>query len=170
MPGWVSGPASYTLVNANAAATGLNGLVQGVYVFRLTVTDNNGATATDLVTVTVSPSNNQAPTANAGADITITLPVNTTTLYGSGNDADGSIASYAWTRVSGPTGYTLANTSSSTTGLYNLYRELMCSIMVTDNRGATATDNVTVTADAAVPVGNIPPTARTECIAPLHCR
>jgi len=160
---WVSGPVNYTIVNASSAATGLNGLVQGTYVFRLTVTDNSGATATDLVTVNVSASTNQAPTANAGADITITLPVNTTTLYGSGNDADGTIATYAWTRVSGPTGYTLANTSSATTGLYNLVQgTYVFRLTVTDNRGATASDNVTVFVLPAVPVGNIPPTARTE--------
>ena len=124
--------------------------MQGTYVFRLTVTDNSGATATDLVTVIVSPSNNQGPTANAGADITITLPVNTTTLYGSGNDPDGTIVSYAWTRVSGPTGYTLANTSSATTGLYNLVQgTYVFRLTITDNRGATATDNVTVTVNAA---------------------
>ena len=160
---WVSGPASYTLVNANAAATGLNGLVQGTYVFRLTVTDNSGATATDLVTVIVSPSSNQGPTANAGADITITLPVNTTTLYGSGNDPDGTIVSYAWTRVSGPTGYTLANTSSATTGLYNLVQgTYVFRLTVTDNRGATATDNVSVTVNPIPPpAGNQPPVART---------
>ncbi len=160
---WVSGPATYTLVNASAAATGLNGLVQGTYVFRLTVTDNSGATATDLVTVVVSPSNNQAPTANAGADITITLPVNTTTLYGSGNDPDGTIASYAWTKISGPTAFTIANTGSATTGLYNLVQgTYVFRLTVTDNRGATAIDNITVTVNAAVAVGNIPPTARTE--------
>src|SRR5204863_5455088 len=106
-------PTTYTIVNAGTAATGLNGLVQGVYVFRLTVTDNNGATATDNVTVTVNAANNQAPTANAGADITITLPTNTATLYGSGSDPDGTIATYAWARVSGPATFTLANTSSA---------------------------------------------------------
>jgi ribosomal protein L14 len=164
--GWtrVSGPATFTIVSANTAATGLNGLVQGTYVFRLTVTDNSGATATDIVTITVSPSNNQAPTANAGADITITLPTNTVTLYGSGSDQDGTIASYTWARVSGPATFTLANTSSATTGLYDLVQGVyVFRLTITDNRGATATDVVTVTVNAAPPpTGNQPPTARTE--------
>jgi ribosomal protein L14 len=163
--GWtrVSGPATYTLVNAGAAATGLNGLVQGVYVFRLTVTDNSGASATDVVTVTVNAASNQAPTANAGADITITLPTNTTTLYGSGSDADGTIASYGWAKVSGPASFTLANTSSATTGLYNLVQGVyVFRLTITDNSGATATDNVTVTVNAALPNANQPPVARTE--------
>ena len=46
----VSGPTTFTLGTANAAATTLTNLVQGAYVFRLTVTDNSGATATDDVT------------------------------------------------------------------------------------------------------------------------
>jgi ribosomal protein L14 len=160
----VSGPATFTIVSANTAATGLNGLVQGTYVFRLTVTDNSGATATDVVTVTVSPSNNQAPTANAGADITITLPTNTTTLYGSGSDPDGTIASYTWAKVSGPTAFTLASINFATTGLYNLVQGVYTfRLTVTDNRGATATDVVTVTVNAAPPpTGNQPPIARTE--------
>ena len=86
--------------NANAASTGLNGLTQGVYVYRLTVTDNNGATAIDNITITVNAAaipTNQLPTANAGSDVAITLPVSSTILTGSGYDADGTIISYAWT-------------------------------------------------------------------------
>jgi len=52
----VSGPTGSTFSNANAATTSVNGLVQGTYVFRLTVTDNNGASATDDVIVTVNNS------------------------------------------------------------------------------------------------------------------
>ena len=96
-------------------------------MFRLTVTDNNGATATDNVTVTVNGAANIPPTANAGSDITLTLPVNNTTLNGSGTDADGTIATYAWSRVSGPTTFTLGTANAATTTLTNLYREYMCS-------------------------------------------
>jgi ribosomal protein L14 len=159
----VSGPANYTLVSANTAVTNLKDLVQGTYVFRLTVTDNNGATAVDNVTVNVVAAANQAPTANAGADIIITLPTNTTTLYGSGNDPDGTIASYTWSKVSGPATFTIANISSATTGLYNLVQGVyIFRLTVTDNGGATATDNVTVTVNAAPAAGNQPPIARTE--------
>ncbi len=160
---YVSGPSTYTLTSAGTAGTGLNNLVQGSYTFRLTVTDNKGATASDVVIVTVNQSVNQAPTANAGADISITLPTNTTTMYGSGADGDGTISSYGWSYVSGPGGYTIANSSSATTGLYNLVQGVyVFRLTVTDNRGGTATDNITVTVNAAVPTANQPPVARTE--------
>src|SRR4029077_2112443 len=115
-----SGTGTYTFGNANAATTALSNLQAGVYVFRLTVTDNNGATATDNVTVTVNAAPNQPPTANAGSDIALTLPVNSTTLNGSGTDPDGTIASYAWARVSGPATFTLGTPNAATSTLSNL--------------------------------------------------
>jgi len=153
----VSGPTTFTLGTANAAITTLTGLVAGTYVFRLTVTDNGGATATDDITVTVSALVNLPPTANAGSDITLTLPTNSTTLVGSGTDADGTIASYAWTRVSGPTTYTLGTANAATTALSNLVAgTYVFRLTVTDNNGATGTDNVTVIVNAAA---NLAPTA-----------
>jgi endoglucanase len=49
----VSGPNTATIATPSAATTNVSGLVQGNYVFRLTVTDNSGSTGTDDVTVTV---------------------------------------------------------------------------------------------------------------------
>lgn len=159
----VSGPAIYTFTNANAASTGLTGLVQGTYVFRLTVTDNAGANATDDVTVTVNPAvapPNQPPVANAGNNIIITLPVNTTTLNGSGTDPNGTIRSYAWSRVSGPAIYTFANANAASTGLTGLVQgTYVFRLTITDNAGANATDDVTVTVNAAVIPPNQPPVA-----------
>jgi hypothetical protein len=44
----------YTIVTPEAGKTRLDNLAIGVYVFRLTVTDNKGAQATDDVKVTVT--------------------------------------------------------------------------------------------------------------------
>ncbi|MBL7743379.1 MAG: heparin lyase I family protein [Chitinophagaceae bacterium] len=156
----ISGPATYTLSSAGSVATGLTNLVQGIYVFRLTVTDDDGASSTDDITVTVNAAANQAPVANAGNDITITLPVNSTTLTGSGTDADGTITGYAWVRVSGPTTFTLGNAAAATTTLTGLVQGIyVFRLTVTDNSGSTGTDNVTVVVNAANPPANQAPVA-----------
>lgn len=50
-----SGPNIYTIVSPKSATTRISNLVSGVYVFRLTITDNKGASAYDDVNITVSP-------------------------------------------------------------------------------------------------------------------
>jgi hypothetical protein len=62
----VSGPATFKLGMANAAVTTLSNFVKGVYVFRLTVIDNKGATAMDNVTVTVNAAPRQADKVGKG--------------------------------------------------------------------------------------------------------
>jgi len=59
------------------------------------------------------PPPNKAPTANAGTDITITLPTNQVSLNGVGTDSDGSIASYQWTKISGPTSFQLSGANTA---------------------------------------------------------
>jgi hypothetical protein len=55
---WIklNGPAA-TLTNDNTPVLSLQDLIAGVYVFRLTVTDNDGAFGSDNVQVTVFPRN-----------------------------------------------------------------------------------------------------------------
>jgi len=50
----VSGPAGGTFANNNLASTTVSSLVAGTYTFRLTATDNLGATGTDDVVITVT--------------------------------------------------------------------------------------------------------------------
>ncbi len=153
----ISGPSSYNFTSATSATTDVNNLIAGVYQFQLKVTDDKGATATATVNVTVNAAANQAPTANAGSNITITLPQSSVTLSGSGNDPDGSIASYEWTKVSGPTSYNFTSATSATTDVNNLVAGVyQFQLKVTDDKGATATATVNVTVNAAA---NQAPTA-----------
>jgi predicted esterase len=152
----VSGPAA-TIASPSAASTQVTGLVQGAYVFQLTVTDNSGATASGTVAVTVNPAPNQPPTANAGNPQVITLPTNAVTLDGGGSkDNDGTITTYAWTKVSGPAA-TIASPSAASTQVTGLGQgAYVFQLTVTDNSGATASGTVAVTVN---PAPNQPPTA-----------
>jgi gliding motility-associated-like protein len=151
----VSGPAA-TLTNQNTATLTASALIAGTYVFRLTVTDDDNATAIDNVTVTVQPAVvNQTPVVNAGADVSITLPTNSTTLVGTAMDADGTIASYAWTKVSGPAATLSGNTTATLSLTALVAGTYVFQLTATDDKGATGSDNVTVVVNAA----NVSPTA-----------
>ncbi|MEO6731287.1 MAG: PA14 domain-containing protein [Ferruginibacter sp.] len=88
---------------------------------------------------------NQAPVANAGSDINITLPATSGSLNGSGTDADGTIASYSWTKVSGPGTGSISTPNSPSTTINGLTQGVyQYELTVTDNNGATAKDMVAV--------------------------
>ena len=155
----ITGPSSGTITNAAAASTTFTGLVQGVYTVELKVTDNSGGIGRDTMKVTVNAAGNQAPVANAGTDKVIILPTSSVTLTGTGTDTDGTIATYAWTKVSGPSSGTISNSASATTNVTGLVQGVyIFELRVTDNNGAAATDQVQVTVNAAVsnqsPVAN----------------
>jgi chitinase len=90
---------------------------------------------------------NLPPTANAGADRTITEGA-ATNLQGSGTDAGGSIAAYLWTQTAGPA-VTLNGASTATASFtapqVTASTALTFRLRVTDNQGATGTDDVTIT-------------------------
>jgi len=152
-----------TLTNANTAMATFTTpvvLVQDgpqVLTFQLMVTDNEGATASDTITVTVNPVNAN-PVSNAGVDQSVNeqMPV---TLTGSGTDSDGTIVSYAWTQTGGPvvtlTGANTANASftSPVVLVTDGPQVLSFQLIVTDNEGATASDTITVTVN---PVNALP--------------
>ncbi|RZK47338.1 MAG: tandem-95 repeat protein, partial [Pedobacter sp.] len=146
----VSGPNTATITNGGLTRPVVSGLIQGVYTFRITIRDDNGATASDVVTVTVNPAAapvNQAPVANAGADINITLPANNTAINGSlSDDADGTIASYQWTQVSGPNTATITGGNQSRPTVSGLIEGVYTfRLTVRDNDGASDSDAMTVT-------------------------
>jgi hypothetical protein len=79
--------------------------------FRLTVTDSGGLTDSDTVIVNVS-NFNQEPLADAGPDQSVNEG-DTVTLDGSNSvDPDGSVVSYSWSQLAGPS-VTLSDPSSA---------------------------------------------------------
>ena len=100
------------------------------------------------INFTVTSVTNSAPIANAGIDQTVNENT-VVNLDGSGSsDADGTIASYAWSQTVGPvvtlTGGTTA-TPSFTVPDVGVDTIFTFQLTVTDNEGASTVDNVTVT-------------------------
>ena len=156
----VSGPAGGTITSPTSSNTTITGLSNGTYVYGFAATNSKGQTSTDEVSIivggTITPAANVLPTVNAGADQAITLPVSTATLTGSAADADGTISSYAWSKVSGPSGGNIVNTATASTGINALVAGIyVYSLKVTDNAGGTATASIRITVNA---VGNVLPT------------
>lgn len=119
----------------------------GNYTVTLVVNDGtlNSSPATAAVAVVATP-----PVANAGPDQTVNKRV-TVKLNGSGSyDPDGSIVSYRWRKISGPL-VRLLNASSAIASFRapvpkgGTPVKLVFELMVTDNSGSTAADQVLIT-------------------------
>lgn len=98
---------------------------------------------------------NLAPLAEAGASVSVT-PGDVVVLDGSGsNDPDGTIAAWQWEQLQGPTAV-LEAPDSPQSGFVapdvNTDAELVFSLTVTDNEGASASDTMTVSIRPANPV------------------
>ena len=138
------------LEGGSQIATGVDPTVEldtGAHTITLTVTDDEGVTGSDDVVITVEAAN-EAPVAEAGPDQTVTdsddsgsEPV---TLDGSGSsDSDGSISSYAWLEGGSQIATGVDPTVELDTGAHTI------TLTVTDNEGATGSDNVVITVEAA---------------------
>lgn len=147
----ISGPATGVVIQSpDKAVTNITGLQQGTYIFRLKVTDNSGSTATDDVQIKVDPplsASNQPPVADAGPDKTIILPVNSVVLSGKDSkDPDGTISVWSWVKISGPVDGLLDGGNTDQLSLNKLEQGVyVFELTVTDNRGSSAKDQVTVT-------------------------
>jgi pimeloyl-ACP methyl ester carboxylesterase/regulation of enolase protein 1 (concanavalin A-like superfamily) len=116
-------------------------------VNQTTSTSGNDFAIDDISFGLPAPVVNQPPVARAGNDIVITSPASTATLNGTGStDADGTISAYAWSKISGPTQYSIANAGAATTGISNLVQGVYSfQLTVTDNGGASSADTINVT-------------------------
>ncbi|MHA4847745.1 PKD domain-containing protein [Flavitalea antarctica] len=154
----IAGPTQFSIVSPSQAQSVINNLVQGIYQFQLKVTDNHGASASNVVQVEVKQApvvGNQGPIANAGQDIVITLPTNSARTDGSKSvDPDGSIVTYEWSKIDGPSSFDWASNNLISGEIVNLVEgTYTLQLKVTDNKGASSTDQVQIKVNPA-PLGN----------------
>ncbi|HEX5111922.1 MAG TPA: hypothetical protein VFV79_03690, partial [Saprospiraceae bacterium] len=141
------------IANKDKLNTTASNLPEGFFQFKIVVTDKNGATGQDFITVKVDPAINKPPRAFAGDDITITLSENSSLnvfkLVGQASDEDGdSIIHFLWSKKLGPDSIAIADSAKALTevsflgsGVYQF------EFLVTDSRGLTGKDQVIITAN-----------------------
>lgn len=147
------GGAATTKANAGTPNVTISGLKPGKYYFRLTVTDDKGATDYDNMLINVGSSStsstsnatsNIAPIAFAGADKRITTDARSIKLYGSGSDKDGRIVSYKWTQYGGPD-VSLTNAGSPAVTVTDIEKgKIYLKLSVKDDDGAVDSDNMLI--------------------------
>ncbi|WP_394212852.1 glycosyl hydrolase family 18 protein [Enterovibrio calviensis] len=120
-----------------------------------------------LASDVTQPPRNKDPVANAGVDVTVNI-TGLVALDGSASsDVDGQVVAYSWKQTSGPA-VTLANadTSSASADIpaVTVDTQFVFMLTVTDDKGATAVDAVSITAKAqggTVPTNQAPVAALT---------
>ena len=124
-------------------ATGVNAThsysAQGTYNVTLTTRDNDGATSSDTVQISIAP--NAPPSASATANRTAVNPDDVIAFDGSGSsDSDGSITGYEWAFGDNSTA-----TGANVTHAYSSTGTYTATLTVTDDDGTTSTDTVEIT-------------------------
>ncbi len=149
----LSGPAQYSIDDSTKLLTYARNLTVGVYTFRVTVTDNEGASASDDMTITVNAPapkpviKNLPPHAMAGADVVTNTgwPQSLINACGS-RDPDGWITKVRWYKVSGPSQYSIDDTTQLQTYARNLVEGAYTfRVIVTDNNNATSSADMHIT-------------------------
>jgi outer membrane autotransporter protein len=127
-------------------------LADGQHTLTLLVTDNDGATDVDTVSITITaPSSNQLPIAVAGDDRVVAdtdgQAGETVTLNGTmSSDPDGTLVSYEWL-----VGQSTVIATGPTADVRLPDGPQQITLRVTDNEGGVATDDVTITIATPAP-------------------
>ena len=135
------------------------GILEDIELFlRLTVTDDDGATASDDVSIIVNTTN-VAPSANAGPDQSVDEQSIVTLDGTASTDTDGSIVSYEWMQLTGA-GVSIADPTMASTTFdapsLGTSENLTFSLTITDDRGVESTDEVTITVNNIAALNEAP--------------
>jgi RHS repeat-associated protein len=152
----ISGPGTVTFNNASAAATTATFSEAGSYLLRLSASDSQLTTTSDVL-ITVKPPN-QPPTVSAGMSQTITLP-DGASLSGMVSDDGlpaGNTLTISWSKVSGPGDVTFGNSSQAvTTAAFSLPGTYVLRLTANDSLLSGSAD-VTITVNPAPQTNQAP--------------
>jgi hypothetical protein len=141
----VSGPAGTVVHTPNNTRTMVSGLAIGTHVFELQVRDDRGATATDLVVVTVLAAEDSGPVARAGRDQRLLRAVAAAVLDGSASTGSAMPLRHAWSQTAGPAAGCARGHDSPRLTLTGLVRgRYRYQLTVTDAQGRSASDEVSL--------------------------
>ncbi|XP_040900735.1 dyslexia-associated protein KIAA0319 [Toxotes jaculatrix] len=144
----ISGPPGLKLEDVDQAVATATGLREGRYTFRLTVSDQEGATDSASLTVRFQEARSLPPVAHASGSHTLTLPNNSLILRGSVTDGDQTEVHYLWVRDSqSPAAGDVLYGSETQASLYlaNLVEgTYLFQLRVTDAQGRSGTATATV--------------------------
>ncbi|XP_037310053.2 dyslexia-associated protein KIAA0319 homolog isoform X2 [Pungitius pungitius] len=144
----VSGPPGVRLEGADRAVATATGIRAGRYTFRLTVSDQQGATDTASLSVRVHEAPSPPPVAHASGSHTVSLPNSSLVLRGSVTDGDQTEVHYLWVRDSqSPAAGDVLYRSETQASLYlsNLVEgTYLFQLRVTDAQGRSSTSTSTV--------------------------
>jgi hypothetical protein len=129
---------------------------EGIATYTLIVTDPDGASSTDEVTVTILPAPNTPPVANAGPDQAVRAGTNGTAtfiIYGDYDDPDGDPLYWEWREGNAVVSYATSLRLTREPGTYTI------TLWVRDTYGAIASDDaiITVLPNSFPPVANAGP-------------
>ncbi|XP_008555762.1 dyslexia-associated protein KIAA0319-like protein [Microplitis demolitor] len=144
----LSGPNKAEISAANKSVTDATKLTKGIYVFKLTVIDDNGNKDSDTVKVEVTQYKNAPPKANAGGDQVVIAPVSALIINGSQSTDDLKITQWLWTRD--PTSLAIGKLIDGTNHSPILMvtdvvpGRYVFKLKVTDDQGLSSEDTVSV--------------------------
>lgn len=145
---------SVTLQNADSSSATFQApevMTDEQLIFELTVTDDDGASATDSVQITILnvTTANQLPTANSGESQEAQESTIVTLDGSASSDSDGSITSYIWEQINN--GAPILTISNATNAIASVELPELASnvefafrLTVTDNDGGTSQDDVLI--------------------------
>jgi hypothetical protein len=161
-----AGPITATIASPSSLLTKIISLkAAGTYVFRVTVTDENGKQAASVVDVIVKPAaastpaaagagktNAAPPTVSAGKGQAIRMPESSVMLKGVATGNGGStIKGLTWKQVSGPATTKIGSPASISTEVSGLTAagNYVFQLAATATNGAQGSGSMTVTVEAA---------------------